>query len=98
MIVRIATFASWMPEIESEVRRNLIERFKPALIAQPGFIAAYWATAEDGHAVSISVWESQEAMVRGGAAANATPLLPGQDPENIPAPARVETFTVFEQA
>jgi hypothetical protein len=48
--------------------------------------------------VSISVWESQEAMVRGGAAANATPLLPGQDPEKIPAPARVETFTVFEQA
>lgn len=98
MIVRIATFAPWTPEVEAEVRRNLLERFMPALLAQAGFITAYWATAEDGHPVSISVWESQEAMARGGAAANATPLLPGQDPEKIPSPERVETFTVFERA
>ncbi len=98
MIVRIASFAPWTPEIEAEVHRNLIERFKPALVAEPGFITAYWGVAEDGHAVSISVWENPEALVRGGAAANATPLLPGQDPEKIPSPERVETFTVFERA
>jgi len=98
MIVRIATFAPWTPVVEAKVRRNLLKRFRPALLDQPGFITAYWATAEDGHPVSISVWESQEVMARGGAAANATPLPPGQDPEKIPSPERVETYEVFEQA
>ncbi|MFL5064511.1 MAG: hypothetical protein ACJ789_01955 [Thermomicrobiales bacterium] len=41
MIVRIATFASATPDIRAESLRNLTERFKPALIAQPGFVAGY---------------------------------------------------------
>ena len=98
MIVRIATFAPATPEVEAEARRNLLERFMPALTSQPGFVAGYWATAEDGRLMSITVWESEEALQRGGEAANATPLLPGQNQENIPSPERVETLTVVAHA
>ena len=79
MIVRLATFASPTPDVRAEALRNLTERFQPALVAQPGFVAGYWAEAEDGRLVPITVWESEAAAERGGAAANATPLLPGQD-------------------
>ena len=48
--------------------------------------------------VSITVWESEAAAERGGAAANATPLLPGQDSAKIPSPDRVETLTVVTSA
>jgi heme-degrading monooxygenase HmoA len=78
MIVRLATFASPTPDVRAEALRNLTERFQPALVAQPGFVAGYWAEAEDGRMVSITVWESEAAAERGGAAANATPLLPGR--------------------
>lgn len=96
MIVRVATFAPMTPEVEAEARRNMIERFKPALAAQPGLLAAYWTKASDGHWVSITAWESEEAMVRGSTAANAVPLLPGQDPEKIPSPEQMEVLTVME--
>ena len=98
MIVRLATFASPPPDVRAEALRNLTERFQPALVAQPGFVAGYWAEAEDGRMVSITVGESEAAAERGGAAANATPLLPGQDPAKIPSPDRVETLTVVTSA
>jgi hypothetical protein len=94
MIIRLATFAPMTPEIEVESRRNLTERFMPALQSQPGFIAGYWARGEDGRPVSITVWESVEAAQQGAVAANAMPLLPGQDPEKLPSPANVETLQV----
>ena len=98
MILRLAEFAPPPPEVREAAVRNLMERFKPALARQPGFVAGYWAGAEDGRLVSITVWESEEASRRGGAAANATPLLPGQDPTLIPSPERVETLTVLTSA
>ena len=98
MIVRLATFASPTPDVRAEALRNLTERFQPALVAQPGFVAGYWAEAEDGRMVSITVWESEAAAERGGRRANATPLLPGQDPAKIPSPDRVETLTVVTSA
>ena len=49
---------------------------------------------EDGKLLSITVWESTEAMVAGAQQANAIPLLPGQDPKKIPSPDLVEYFTV----
>ena len=98
MIVRLATFAFPPPDVRAEALRNLTERFQPTLVAQPGFVAGYWAEAEDGRMFSITVWESEEAAQRGGAAANATPLLPGQDPARIPSPDRVETLTVVASA
>jgi hypothetical protein len=96
MIVRVATFAPMTPAVEAEARRNMVERFKPALAAQPGLLAAYWTRAEDGHWVSITAWESRGAMERGSVAANAVPLLPGQDPEKIPSPEGMEVLNVME--
>jgi heme-degrading monooxygenase HmoA len=98
MIVRLANFASPTPDVRAEALRNLMERFKPALVAQPGFVAGYWAEAADGRMFSITVWESEAAVEQAGAAANATPLLPGQDPSKIPSPERVETLTVVTSA
>ena len=48
MIARIATFPKLAPEIDAEVRRNVLERFMPALRAQEGFVAGYWVANEDG--------------------------------------------------
>lgn len=94
MIVRYATFAPMTPEVDAEVRRNVLERFMPALRAQPGFLSGTWAIAADGTWRSITVWESEAALQRGAERANATPLLPGQDPSKIPSASRVETFQV----
>jgi len=52
MIARIATFAPMPAEIEAEARRNLLERFQPALRAQPGLVAGYWVVGED------HIWQS----------------------------------------
>ena len=94
MIARMGTFSSLTPEAAAESRRNLLERFLPALKAQEGFVGGYWLTATDGRHLSITVWESEEAMRRGAARANATPLLPGQDATKIPSPDSVEQFEV----
>ena len=55
-------------------------------------------TAADGRHLSITVRESEEAMRRGAARANATPLLPGQDASKIPSPDIVEHFEVVATA
>jgi hypothetical protein len=98
MIARIATFRRLPPEISAEVRRNVLERFMPALSAQDGFVAGYWLANEDGTWISFSVWESEAAMERAGQRANATPLLPGQDPDTIPSPASTQVFPVVAYA
>jgi hypothetical protein len=95
MIARIATFVPMTADIEIEARRNLLERFQSALQRQPDLVAAYWLVGEDRRWKSISLWESVEAMERGGAQANATPLLPGQDASKIPSPSRVEIYEVL---
>ena len=94
MIARIGTFLSLTPEAAAESRRNLLERFLPALKAQEGFVAGFWLNAPDGRHLSITVWESEEAMRRGATRANATPLLPGQDPAKIPSPDTTELCEV----
>lgn len=94
MIARIATFPQLPPEIEAEVRRNVRDRFMPALREQAGLVAGYWLRRDDGTWVSVTIWESEEAQQRGGAQANATPLLPGQDPAKIPAPTTMEMYRV----
>ena len=95
MIARIATFSPMTADIEVEARRNLLERFQPALQAQPGLVAAYWVVGEDGTWKSITIWESVEGMERGGTQANATPLLPGQNAAKIPSPSRVELYEIL---
>ncbi len=94
MIARIATFSPMTADLEAEARRNLLERLQPALQAQPGLVAGYWVVGENGTWKSITIWESVEAMERGGAQAKATPLLPGQDAAKIPSPERVELCIV----
>jgi hypothetical protein len=98
MIARIATFPSLPPEISAEVRRNVLDRFMPAIRVQDGFVAGYWLADEDGTWISFSVWESEADMERAGQRANATPLLPGQDPNKIPSPATVHIFPVVAYA
>jgi heme-degrading monooxygenase HmoA len=98
MIARIATFPTLPPEISAEVRRNVLERFMPAIRAQDGFVAGYWLANADGTWISFTVWQSEAAAQRGGERADATPLLPGQDPSNIPSPATVQTFPVVAYA
>ncbi len=98
MIARVGTFEHLSAEAAAESRRNLLERFLPALQAQPGFVLGLWLAGEDGKSLSITVWESMEAMALGAQRANATPLLPGQHPEKIPLPDVVEHFEVIAQA
>ncbi len=98
MIARIGTFLSLTPEAAAESRRNLLERFLPALKAQEGFVGGFWLNGADGRHLSITVWESEEAMRRGAAGANAAPLLPGQDPAKIQGPDATELCEVVAVA
>ena len=98
MIARIATFPSLPPAISAEVRRNVFDRFMPALRVQDGFVAGYWLADEGGTWISFSVWQSEADLERASQRANATPLLPGQDPSKIPSPTMVQTFPVVASA
>ena len=98
MIARLGVFDRMPGDIHAGYRRNLLERFKPALEVQEGFIAGYWLEAPDGRELSFTIWESDEALTSGALRANAAPLLPGQDGSKIPSPAVVETYTVVARA
>lgn len=98
MIVLLSRFAPMSAEVEAEVRRNLRERFMPALRRQPGFIDGYWGKADAGRPVGVTLWESRDAAKAGSAAASATPLLPGQDPEKLPSPERFEWIEIEHRA
>jgi heme-degrading monooxygenase HmoA len=98
MIARVGTFEGLSAEAAAESERNLHERFMPALRAQAGFVLGLWLEGEDGKVLSITVWESAEAMATGAHRANTTPLLAGQDPEKIPSPNVVEYFKVNAHA
>jgi len=98
MIARIATFLTLPPDVSAEVHRNVLDRFMPALRAQDGFVAGYWLADAAETWISFTVWESEALAQRGGERANATPLLPGQDPNKIPSPTTVQTFPVVAYA
>lgn len=95
MIARVAFSDPVDAELAAVRRDNLTKRFKPALTAQPGFVAGYWLLAEDGHHISLTIFESKELMEAAGRAANAVPLLPGHRPEQMPAP-RVEFYDIWD--
>ena len=80
------------------VRRNLQERFLPALRSQTGFVAGYWGEAADDRSVSITIWESEEAMRLGAERANAIPLRDWQDPALIASPEHSDLFTISVEA
>jgi hypothetical protein len=96
MIARIA-FSDPVDDNLAEVRReNLVKRFKPALAKQPGLVGAFWMVDGAGNHVSLTLWESRQAMEEGGRAASDTPLLPGHRPDQLPSP-RVEVYDVWER-
>jgi hypothetical protein len=57
-----------------------------------------WLEAADGRQLSITVWDSEEALRQGATRANAVPLLPGQDPAKLPSADVVETFQVVARS
>lgn len=94
MIARIAFFDHLSPELAATSEDNLRRRFLPAIASQPGYVSGLWCKDPEGNALSISVWESEEALRDGGARANATPLLPGQQADQIASPDRVQIYEV----
>jgi hypothetical protein len=98
MIARIGHFDPMTPEQMAAAEFNLRERFKPALTAQEGLVAAYWLKQPDGHWLSFTIWESVEHLIQGGTRANATPLLPGQDGSLIPGPVSHEIWEVVDRS
>ncbi len=94
LIARVAFFDRLSPDIAAASEDNLHRRFLPALAGQPGFVSGLWCKDADGNALSVSVWESAEALREGGAHANATPLLPGQREDQIASPDRVRLYEV----
>ena len=97
MIARLAFTEPADEEVMAVRRENLVKRFKPALMAQPGFLGGYWLLREDGTHLSLTFWKTRELMDAGGRAASATPLLPGHRPEQLQRTARVEVYEVWEQ-
>lgn len=75
MIARISYSEPASEGVIAKRMENLQKRFKPAIIAQPGFVAAFWVKTPDGRRGSITIWESEQLMREGGRAANAVPLL-----------------------
>ncbi|GAC1658708.1 MAG: hypothetical protein NVS9B1_19210 [Candidatus Dormibacteraceae bacterium] len=95
MIARVAFSDPVEPEIAAVRRENFVQRFKPALAGQPGLRGGYWLTDSDGRHISLTLWESTEAMEAGGRAASAAPLLEGFRPDLLPSP-RVEIYEVWD--
>jgi len=94
MIVRVAYFDRLAEDRAAASEDNLRRRFLPAIASQPGYVSGIWCKDADGNALSITVWESGDALREGGTRANATPLLSGQRSDQIPGPDRVEIYDV----
>lgn len=94
MIARVAYFEGMTEDQQRAARDNVNRRFMAAITSQPGLTALFHLEQSNGDRVSISIWESRQAMEQGGARANATPLLPGQRAEDIPSAGRVEICQV----
>ena len=94
MIARIGYFEGLTEEQKRAQEDNTNRRFRAAITSQPGLVALFYLERPNGDRISLSVWETPEALAEGGARANATPLLPGQRGEDIPSANRVEIVEV----
>jgi|SRR6266571_9245089 len=93
MIARIGYFGDLTPaQLDAQEKNG--ERFFPAITSQPGIVAAFWLHGDDGRRLSVSVWESEEALAEGSRRADGVPLLPGMRGEEIPGPEHVEIWEV----
>ena len=95
MIARIGYFEGLTEEQKMAQEANA-PRFKPAITSQPGLLSLFYLERSNGDRISISIWETLDAMTEGGVRANATPLLPGQRGEDIPSPNRTEILKVHD--
>lgn len=95
MIARIGYFEG-LTEEQKRAQEVNAPRFRPAITSQPGILALFYLERPNGDRVSLTIWETAQAMAEGGARANATPLLPGQRGEDIPSPNRVEILEVHD--
>ena len=96
MIARIAYSEPASDEVVAKRLENLQNRFKPAITQQPGLVAGFWVTSPDGRRGSITIWESQELMLEAGRAANAVPLLPGYEPDDLSGPDNGQTVQILD--
>ncbi|HEV2236207.1 MAG TPA: hypothetical protein VGR57_06045 [Ktedonobacterales bacterium] len=96
MVAGVSYFGDLTPEQEAAQEYNSRRRFNAALQAQEGFIGGYLLRRPDGRRVGMTIWESAELMQRGFMAANAVPLLPGQDGSLIPGPESSEIWEVLD--
>ncbi len=92
MIARLGIFNSLSgPEWLDNVKL----RVAPAGRKMNGYQGAFWLQdPATGKVVSISFWESEEALKSNGAGLKGVPLVPGQDPSKIPSPDAVEFYEV----
>ena len=96
MIARLGYFEGLTDEQKTAQEDNAKRRFKAAITSQPGLTLVFFLERSNGDRMSVSIWESQQAMEEGGARAHATPLLPGQRGEDIPSAIRVEIWDVHD--
>ncbi len=62
MFARISTWRGWPADLENWVARGS-EMAKSKIQQQPGLVAAYWLVDREGRkGVTITFWESEEAM------------------------------------
>jgi heme-degrading monooxygenase HmoA len=96
MIARIGYFDGLTDEKKRIQDENYRRRFKPALVAQPGFIASFMLDGEGGRRLSVSLWASAAELEEGARRANAEPLLQGHRGVDIPSPTRAEVYDVLD--
>jgi heme-degrading monooxygenase HmoA len=98
VIARVGRFLNLTEDEAARRRANLLERWLPALERQEGFVYGFWLENGDREWLSITVWESEEALAAGAKNAGRVPLLHGQSAELIQSPDSVERFDVIGRA
>lgn len=92
MIARLGIFNSLSGE---EWLDNVKLRVAPATRQMRGSMGGFWLQDRTtGKVISISFWESEEALRSNADVLKNTPLLPGQDPSKIPSPDAQEFYEV----
>ncbi|HEX2682257.1 MAG TPA: antibiotic biosynthesis monooxygenase [Candidatus Dormibacteraeota bacterium] len=97
MIARIAYSDPVDAETAATQKENFVQRFKPVLAKQPGLLGGFWLEDETGRHVSLTFWESKQAMEEGGRDASATPLIEGMRQEQLPKHTSIDVFEVIDR-
>lgn len=97
MIVRVAHHQFVSEERRHEAEVNSEGRVRPALAAQPGFLATYYGRTGHLEAYSIAVWEDRAQGEAAAAIMNSQPLLPGQSRDMLPTPDAIAFYDVLAE-